>query len=163
MKMSGPAQTRDFSKKRVPVYFTIDDTRFDCYRALDFEQLRRFANLARGIGDLKSTGEEGSESDQVEAATDAIDRVCDVMKIVMKKVSYQAFISKLRPTDEQREAEDFEPIDPVQLMDIVKWLMEIYTKRPTQPSSSSHTGSTSDDGGSSSTAGVSLTDGAPLT
>lgn len=154
----GPAITRDFSKKRPPVFFTIDDYRYDCYKTLDFEQLRRFANLARGIGSLAETAEDGDGDveDQVEAATNAIDRVCDVMKIVMKKKSYEPFVAKVRPTDVQREDDDFEPIDPNQLMDIVKWLMEVYTKRPTQPSSSSSTGSTSGGGGSSSTAGLSL-------
>lgn len=163
--MPGPAaNTRDFSKKRVPVFFTIDDDRFDCYKALDFDQLRRFAGLARGISKLATpVSVEDSVEDQVDAATDAIDRVADVMKIVMKKKSYQSFISRLRPTDEQREDDDFEPIDPVQLMDIVKWLMEIYTSRPTQPSSTSVAGSTTDDGGSPSTAGASHAAGEPST
>ena len=159
--MTGPAaKTRDFSKKRPPVFFTIDETRYDCYKALDFDQLRRFAGMARGIGKLAADAEENVE-DQVDAATDAIDRVADVMKIVMKKKSYATFNAKLRPSDEEREADDFEPIDPVQLMDIVKWLMEIYTNRPTQPSPSSATGSTIDDGGSSSAAGASPAAGEP--
>lgn len=155
----GPAITRDFSKKRPPVFFTIDDERYDCFKALDFEQLRRFVELSRSIGSLSVDAEESDDS-QIDAASSAIDRVCDVMKIVMKKKSYAVFVTKVRPTDDEREADDFEPVDPIQLMDIIKWLMETYTSRPTQPSSSSSTGSDNGDGGTSSTAGASLEAGA---
>lgn len=153
----GQARTRDFSKKRTPVFFTIDGQRYDCFKALDFAQLRLFAALARGVSHLNAERSESEpgEVDEVEAATAAIDRILELMKIVMKKASYAIFASKLRPTDEEREADDFEPVDPYQLMDIVKWLMETYTNRPSQPSSSLSPGSISDDGGSSSTAGAS--------
>ena len=150
------AHTRDFSRRRPPVYFTIDDVRFDCHRALDLEQLRRFANLAAGMGSLVADAQDIEQATRsAEVAADAIDRILGVMKIVMKKSSYLPFAARVKPTDEDRERDDFEPVDHLQLTDIIKWLMGVYTNRPSQPSSNSPAGSASDDGGSSSTAGAS--------
>jgi len=155
-------QTRDFSKKRPPVDFTIDEIRYDCFKALDLNQLAEFANLTRNLGEISKGFEDGEPTsvenarDAAARSTEAIDRIANLMKIVMRKASYGAFIARLRPTDEEREDPDFEPIDYTQLLDIVKWLMEVYTDRPSKPSSTSSTGSETDDGGTSSTAGASL-------
>lgn len=155
--------TRDFSKKRAPVNFTIDGVRYDCFKALDLDQLARFAGLTSSFGEISRgfSGEvDGSDVEHLEEAanstTVAVDKIADLMKIVMKKASYTIFISKLKPTPEAREADDFEPIDYHQLLDIVKWLMEVYTGRPTKSSSNSSSGSEIDDAGTDSTAGVSL-------
>lgn len=153
------AHTRDFTKRRMPVNFTIDGDRFDCYKALDFDQLRRFAALAQGLSSfvkIVKDDEEVDEAAAMKSASLAIDKILEIMKIVMKKQSYGVFVTKVKPSEEDREDDDFEPVDPVQLMEIVQWLMGIYTNRPTQPPSSSSAGSSSVDGGSSSTAGVSL-------
>lgn len=161
------AHTRDFTKKRMPVYFTIDDVRYNCYKALDLDQLRRFAQMAQSLSSfVKSVQNEDADvedklAESADAASAVVDKILDLMKIVMKKVSFAVFATKVSPTDADREDDDFEPIDPVQLMDIVQWLMGIYTKRPTQPSSISSDGSTSDDGGSSSTAGASPGESVP--
>jgi hypothetical protein len=148
------AHTRDFSKKRLPIFFTIDEDRFDCFKSLDLEQLRRFANLSR---ELRVTAhEDDDEQAQAERAMDRAGNIGSIMKIVLKRESYARFIARLQPDDDTRELDDFEPIDPHQLVDIIRWLMEIYTGRPIEPSSSSSAGSRIDDGGTSSTAGVSL-------
>ena len=160
--------TRDFSKKRAPVYFTIDDIRYDCFKALDLNQLAAFAGLTKNLGDITKDfeNEEPESSDAAqhaaERSTEAIDKIANLMKIVMKKASYLTFISRLRPSEEEREADDFEPIDHTQLLDIVRWLMEVYTGRPSKPSSTSSTGLETDDGGTSSTAGASLEELVPV-
>lgn len=156
--------TRDFSKKRPLVFFTIDDVRYDCFKALDLEQLAQFAGLTRSFSEIAGNFTENGEvsADEVdeaaESTTAAVDKIAGLMKIVMKKASYSVFISKLRPTAEEREAEDFEPIDYLQLLDIVRWLMEVYTGRPTKPSSNSSSMLETDDAGTSSMAGASLED-----
>lgn len=160
--------TRDFSKKRPPVYFTIDDIRYDCFKALDLNQLAEFANLTRNLSEISRDLDDENELD-VETArdaatrsTEAIDRVANLMKIVMKKASYVVFMTRLRPSEEDREEPDFEPIDYVQLLDIVRWLMEVYTGRPFKQSSTSSDGSETDDAGTSSTAGASLEELTPV-
>lgn len=161
------ARTRDFTKKRPPVRFTIDEVTYHCYKALDLDQLRRFANMASELARLKAemdTNEEDTARaavSAVDSAQLAIDKISSLMKIVMKKVSYAEFVARLQPSDELRESDDFEPIDHKQLLDIVKWLMEIYTERPSQPSSNSSATSPTDDGGTSSTAGASDAEFAP--
>lgn len=161
------ARTRDFSKKRPPVYFTIDDVRYDCYKALDFDQLRRFAGMASNMSQLsadlkiKDDGDEEDELAAVSAAQEAITQIGNLMKIVMKKTSYATFMEKFAPSDEDRERDDFEPIDHTQLLDIVKWLMEVYTDRPSRPSSNSSDSSSNGDGGASSTDGASPAEFAP--
>lgn len=160
------AHTRDFSKKRLPVFFTIDGRRYDCFKALDLDQLTRFAGLTKNLGDISkalSPDDEDAVDVAAESTTAAIDKIAGLMKIVMKKASYATFMTYLRPTEDEREEEDFEPIDYVQLLDVVRWLMEVYTGRPTKPSSESSTGSETDDGGTSSTAGVSLEELEPVT
>lgn len=156
------AHTRDFSRKRLPVFFTIDDIRYDCYKALDLGQLQQFANLARGLRSLKIDETDMTPEETAFASADsaeaAVDHIAKLMKTVMKKASFSVFITKLKPTEEERESDDFEPIDHTQLIDAVKWLMEVYTARPTQPSSSSSTGSETGETGTSSTAGASLAD-----
>lgn len=128
----------------------MDDQKFNCYKALDMDQLRRFANMARELRTDNVTGED----DQIAASVAKMDKIGDLMRIVLKKESATRFIELLNPTDEKREDDDFEPIDPFQLLDIVKWLLEIYTQRPTEPSSTSSGGSANGETGTSSTAGA---------
>ena len=55
--------SRDFTRKREPVWFTLDDKRYDCYPALPLEDLRAFAatmsdgvtiaNVVEKINDVK--------------------------------------------------------------------------------------------------------------
>lgn len=166
------AHTRDFSKKRLPVFFTIDGRRYDCFKALDLDQLTRFAALTKNLGDISKTLTSGDADDvevvevdadeAVESTSVAINKISGLMKIVMKKASFATFMTYLQPTEDEREDDDFEPIDYTQLLDVVKWLMEVYTGRPTKPSSDSSTGSESDDGGTSSTAGASPEELEPL-
>lgn len=145
------AHTRDFTQKRPPVHFTIAEERFNCYKALDMDQLRRFANMAR---ELRVDATDANDADQAAVSMEKIGKIGDLMRIVLKKESATRFIAILNPDEEKRESDDFEPIDPFQLLDIVKWLMEIYTKRPTEPSSTSQPGSTNGETGTYSTAGA---------
>lgn len=124
--------SRDFTKKHEDVYFTIDEDRFDCWPTLISDDLKA---MGKAIGS-------GIEADN------AVEKIDEVFAIVMQPESFENF--RRRTADRRR------PIDIMQIGEIIVWLTEVYTKRPTQPSSTSSSGSETDDGGSSST------DGAPV-
>lgn len=132
--MTDQVHMRDFSRKRRPVYFTISEVTYHCVKALPADELQEMMNRLRG-----------SNVDD----TNAVARVIDVLQVCMIGDSHAALVTKIK-TDRD------DPIDLEQLGEIVEWLVEVYTNRPTKPSSGSSTGSPSDDGGTSSTAGAPL-------
>lgn len=137
--------TRDFTKKRSIIEFTIDGDVFRCKKALDLPRLQRLVNEFRDGDKLKE-----------DTAVDAISRI---MALLLRRDSYAVFAHRYTPGDDvDIDAEDFEPIDAEQVMDIVRWVMEQYTGRPTKPSSTSSGGSETDDAGTSSTVGLSPED-----
>lgn len=140
--------TRDFSRRRLPINFTADGDTFRCQKALPMGHLGKLATVM-----VKSADDETVDPNE------AINRIKQVMKLVMKKESYARFLERFEPElDEEGNIvdEDWEPFDQNQLMDTVKWLVEVYTKDLTQSSSSSSTGSET---GSTE---PSSTDGAPV-
>ena len=129
--------SRDFTKKREPVWFTIDPERYDCYAVLPLEDLQAFAET---IGTDVSVA-------------NVIDKIKLVMKLVMEPESYDRFLVRM--------ANRQDPVDPRQLMEIAEWLVEVYTNRPTAQPSSSSSGSPAVEPGSSSTAGAQPTTWTP--
>ena len=122
--------SRDFTRKREPVWFTLDDQRYDCYPALPLEDLQAFA---------------AAMSDGV-TALNVVEKINDIMRLTLKPASYEVFVVRM--------ADRNDPLDVQQLFEIAEWLVETYTKRPTAQPSSSSNGSPSGDAGSSSTAGA---------
>lgn len=122
--------SRDFTKKRDDVFFTVDDDRFDCWPGLIAD-------------DLKALGEVMGEGISVD---NAVEKLYAVFNIVMQRESFNRF--------DERMHDRMRPIDLRQFTDIIEWLVEVYTGRPTQPSSTSSSGSGNGDAGSSSTAGA---------
>lgn len=134
--------TRDFTKKRPIIEFTIDDDVFRCKKALDLPRLQRFVAEFRDLNNIKNE--------------DAVDAIGRMMQVMLRRESYARFAHRFTPGDDvDVDADEFEPIDHEQVMDIIRWVMEQYTNRPTKPSSTSSDGSGSDDAGTSSMAGAS--------
>lgn len=133
--------TRDFTRKRPVIEFTIDDDVFSCKKALDLTRLQAFVNKFRSA--------ELQESEAVGA-------ISNIMKLILRGESYVRFAKRFTPGDDvDTDADDFEPIDHTQVMDIIRWVMEQYTNRPTEPSPSSLAGSENGGAGTSFAVGAS--------
>jgi hypothetical protein len=138
---------RDFTVKRPPHRFRIDDDVFAAPAVISPVALKRLAALHSQMGDRM-----GSLSDASEMTPERFDQILklieDMFKILLPGDSGERFASRMR--DENA------PLDVVgQLIPIIYWLLEQYGLRPTLPSSDSPTGSTEagtdtqSDGGSS--------------
>lgn len=145
--MSSPRKlTKDFSRPRPKIEFTVDADVFECRKVLPLPQLQNLVALFRETG-----------VDE----TNATARVGALMKLMLKKESYARFMQRFAPPDvdddaDDDESEEIEPIDVPQVVDIIKWVISQYAgDRPTTPSSTSSGGSSTEDDGGSSTVGVS--------
>lgn len=132
--MTNDVRFKDFSKKRLPVYFTLDgDERFDCYVALALPSLQEIALIAGNM--------------TAETATDSF---AEFFKVVLQPESAQRMEAKLK--------DRLNPLDPEQANEVMQWLMEVYGLRPSRPSSGSSDGSPTGDVGTPSVAGASVVD-----
>lgn len=123
---------KDFTKKREPVWFTINEYRYDCYPSLVLEDLKALRQVVKsGITE-----------------EDAIEKIEQVFEIIMEPESYRTYIEVKK---DRKNAWDHE-----QLRDVLEWMLETYTGRPTESPSNSANGSPSGDTGSGSTAGASV-------
>lgn len=130
--MTEQVHFRDFTKKRSPVYFMIDEQRFDCVKGLSPKKIQTLLTTVRG----------GNTVDE----TNIIDRLEQVLALVMVGDSFERF--KVLLDDDEA------PIDVDQLIDIFHWIVEVYTGRPLTGSPDSSTSSQSDESGTSLTAGA---------
>lgn len=149
--MSNPV-TRDFTRARPPVNFTLDGETFNCQKALPLEAISKMMSMVETVADVGTT-----EMDKARAGLAVIDKVMPIFKIMLKKESYRRFYARFNPeldTDGDVVDDEWEPIDAEQVIEIMTWLAERYTSRPTEPSSNSSAGSETGDGGASSTAGA---------
>lgn len=145
------AAVPDFTIRREPHRFTIDEDTFSAPAFLAPFTLKQLAVEAGSIGDL------GKLTD-VDSVIKAIDTASAVMATLMPGESGQRFKARL---ESQGGEGDPKPIDLMQqAIPALYYLLECYGLRPTKPSSSSLDGST--DGqtndpsaGTSSTAGPS--------
>lgn len=140
--MAEEVQFRDFTRKRKPVRFKIDDDMFECVPALGTEDIQALVTVFRG------TQTEGDDVDEIDRTTAVITKIREAFRLFLLPESYEIFLRRL--------GDRKNPIDALQLLEIVQWIVEIYTKRPTEPSSNSSSGSQIADGGTDSTAGVQL-------
>lgn len=129
---------RDFSKKRTPVNFILDNgtaegERFECYPALALPSLQEITTIAEAM-----TAENATES------------FAEFFRVVLQPESADRMENKLK--------DRMNPLDPEQANDVMSWLMEVYGLRPTQPSSDSSDGSPTGDAGTPSVAGASVVD-----
>jgi hypothetical protein len=124
---------RDFSKKQTPIYFVVDDDRFDCVKGLSPIKLQEFVRTIR-----KNTTDESN----------AIDKILEAMKMILLPPSYERFIERMQGDDDKNL------IDMEQLSQITEWVLEAYTGRPLAVSSTSSPQSANVESGTSSTDGV---------
>jgi hypothetical protein len=146
--------TPDFTIKREPITFTIDDDTFSAPALTAPATLKKLAGVAGALGDIGAL----SNIDSVMAAIDALG---GIMAALMPGASGELFKARL-----ESEGGDGQPA-PIDLLQqglpAFYYLMERKGLRPTVPSSAFSNGST--DGrtntpsdGTSSTAGASPTD-----
>lgn len=148
--------TPDFTIKREPITFTIDDDVFSAPALTSPVTLRMLADVAGSLGDLGNLGD-------LEGVMKAIDALGSIMVALMPGASGKLFVERLNSEGGEGQPA---PIDLLkQGLPAFYYLMERKGLRPTVPSSASSTGST--DGatnipsdGTSSTAGASPTDSA---
>lgn len=148
------AAVPDFTLKREPISFTIDDDTFYAPALTSPITLRKLAVQAQGIDGLAGATD-------LDAVLKAISALSDIMVALMPGASGKLFKARLESEGGDGEPK---PIDLLaQALPAFYYLMERKGLRPTVPSSPSPTGST--DGqtndpsdGTSSTVGVSPTD-----
>lgn len=109
--------TRDFSKPRSAITFTIDGDLFTAAPALPGETLVQFVS--------RFSGDEGTDRTPAEQ----LNEWREALELVLLPESYELFVSRMR--DRAR------PIEVDQMSDVIVWLLEQYGLRPTQPSSPS--------------------------
>jgi hypothetical protein len=125
--------TKDFTKKRDPISFTIDADRFICVPTIPGDTL---VTLLAKLG--------GADDDDMEQVSDGLKNILAEMLV---ESSYQRFL--------ERFASKTEPIDFMQMNEIVEWLMEAFGMRPTKLPSDSAIGLPPQE------SGMSLTGSAP--
>lgn len=121
--------TRDFTRKREPVTFRIDDDLFEAAPAIPGDLLTEFAERYSNISDVP-IGQQ-------------LNVMKDALALVLLPESHGRFIKRLSDVEN--------PIELEQTVEVVQWLMEHYGRRPTQPSSPSPDGPPSPEPGTSST------------
>lgn len=127
--MTDNIRFRDFSKKRVPLFFELDGERFDCSPAVPVASLQEIARMSSTV-----------------TAANSADMLKEFFGVVMDTDT------KARIT--ARMSDKVNPLDLDVAIDIMNWLLEEYGMRPTQPSSDTSNGSPTDGGGTDSTAGA---------
>jgi hypothetical protein len=121
--------TKDFTKKREEISFTIGDDTFLAYPALAAQTLLDYAESLKG--------------QNTEDATVLVAVYQKVLADLLQPESYERFLARM--------ADKMDPIDPAQLESIVSWLFEEFGLRPTQPSETSSGGPSSPALGTGST------------
>jgi len=140
MDANGVAEIKDFSRPGglTPKQFRIDDDVFSMASSIPFGSLGEIAKL-QGImvGALNSADD----------ADRSIAGITEVFAVFMHPESLARFKERLHSRTE--------PIGFEHIRDIIPWLLEVYSLRPTAPSSGSSNGSPAGDGSTSSTDGAS--------
>lgn len=124
---------KDFTKKKPPVEFQIDDDIFIAPSVLPVPTMQELADVA---GSIKN------ETDNKKL----FEKLTGIYDVILTEKSAARF--------QERVKSKTEPIDINQLVDIMMWLLEEYGLRPTQPSSDSSPGAPSETPGTPSTAGA---------
>lgn len=124
---------KDFTRKRKPVNFKIEDEHFDCVPALPVETTQVIARIAKEISD-----------------DNALEKLNEFFGEVLLGDGAERI--RLLMGDKKN------PLETDQAVEILYWLLEVYGLRPTQSSSGSSNGSPTDGDGTPSGAGVSAED-----
>lgn len=114
--MSNQVRTRDFSRRYRELNFTADGESYVCLPALPPEAIQEVLTLTRRE-DIKTD----------------LNVMTQIFEIVMTSSEAARIMARLKKDHKN-------PLGLVQVLDIVAWLVEEYTSRPTTPSVSSSTG-----------------------
>lgn len=120
---------RDFTRKREQLTFRIDNDVFEATPAIPGDLLTEFATRYSNIGDAP--------------VREQLNVMKDALSLVLLPESHARFTKRLSDLEN--------PIELEQTVDVVQWLMEVYGKRPTQPSSPSADGPPNPEPGTNST------------
>lgn len=146
--MTDTANFRDFTKKRAEIYFFLNGEKFDCRKALTPKKLQAAMRSFKSIkAEFETITTAGLDEDNT---PDLLAKIADVLVHFLKAESFERLQLVLN------EDEPDEPVDVQQLMEILQWVLEKITGRPTTPSSESTSSSPSDGTGTSSTVGAQL-------
>lgn len=136
--------TKNFTRKRVPIQFEIDDDTFDAVSAIPADTLMEMT----------------SEFDAMdgESAQESITAMLAVLEKFLRPASFKRF--------RERMGDKENPVEFPQVSEVIFWLLEQYGMRPTQPSSGSADGQLPPDSGTSLTGStpdvVSISSPSPL-
>jgi hypothetical protein len=145
----------DFTIKRAPHSFRIDDDVFEAPAMISPVTLRRLAGLYDKFN-AAATGGASFDQDQI---GQQLELMASVFKLLLPGAGGARFADRLLADPDAPDAPP--PIDlQHQALPALYYLLECYGLRPTEPSSDSPVGSTADqtsalNGGTSSTAGAS--------
>jgi len=131
---------RDFSYNPPPIEFTADGDVFYGYPVLG-------ASTIQDLSNVLSTGHLTPTPGQDRDIAETLETIAQLFDAVLKPESAELFRTRIfdreRPLDLRR-----------QVIPIVQWILERHGLRPTQPSSSSSTGSQDETDGTTSAAGA---------
>jgi len=102
---------KDFTKKRTPITFRVDEDTFEAAPAIPAEVLTDFAVKFADVESLP--------------ALKRVEALAEVLEMILKPASFELMKSRMKDKEQ--------PIEIDQLNDIIAWLMEQYGQRPTQP------------------------------
>jgi len=125
---------RDFTHDRPRIQFKVGDDIFECAPAIPARTLMNFAVRFDSITE-KSTG------------ADQMDAMVSILEVSLKPESLKRFLLRMEDNED--------PIDLIQVNDIVEWVMGEYGLRPTTSSEPSASGQPLPDDGTNSTANTS--------
>lgn len=132
--MTDSVRFKDFSKKREPIVFTIDGDEFSAFPMIPVPVLQEVVQIQRGKGDADKL--------------DVVERGLRVLDLLLDGPSAERLRARMASRD-LAEAVDFD-----QVSQIISWLMEVHTGRPTRPSSESSEPSPTGEPGQGSTPGA---------
>jgi hypothetical protein len=131
---------KDFTKKRKKIRFRIDEDFFDAVPALLPTALQEIVTKFRA--------EELQSAVRARDIDKAMQGIQDIFGIFLFEDSYEVFVKRM--SDRKN------PIDIYQLIEIVTWIIGVYTNRPLEQSGALSDGSQPEADGTSSVDGVSL-------
>lgn len=154
----------DFTIRRDPIKFRIDDDIFQAPPLIGGYVLRRLGSLHARLGDASAlVGQDAQASDRM------IQLVADIFQLLIGGAGGKRFAARLLSDGSPGDLDADPPVPPsppvigltTQALPALYYLLERYGLRPTVPSSPSEAGSTDGEtdirnAGISSTAGVSL-------
>lgn len=120
---------KDFTSSSKEIKFKVDDDVFECIKAIPAKSILEFSGLIDSL-----------QQNDMGRAGELFDKL---FTLVLKEESAKKFLARLEDKDN--------PITVNQIKDIIKYVLEEYSLRPTNPSENSSDGSPNPESGMNST------------